>query len=122
MHLTPHIDREVHGKVLEIDIHGTLIEEDHKAFVPETERLIERHGKIRVLVTLHDFHGWAAGALWNEIKWNAKHFNDVERLAVVGEKTWQRWMTGFCRAFTRARVRYFTFDQLDDAHAWINDS
>ena len=121
MKLTSHIDREVHGKVLEIDVHGTLVEEDLKMFVPETERLIERYGKIRVLVTMHDFHGWAAGALWNEIKWNAKHFNHVERLAVVGEKTWHRWMTSFCRAFTTARVRYFTFDQLEDAQAWVND-
>jgi hypothetical protein len=122
MKVTPHIDEEVHGRVLEIAVHGTLVREDYEAFVPETEKVIARYGKIRVLVTMHDFHGWAAGALWNEIQWNAKHFNQVERLAVVGDKTWHRWMTNFSRAFTTARVRYFTLDQLDDAHAWIYDS
>lgn len=122
MNSARHIDEQVYGKVLEIDLHGKLISEDVEAFVPETERLIEQYGKIRVLVTMHDFHGWAVGALWKELKWNAKHFNHVERLAVVGEKTWHRWMTGFCRAFTTARVRYFTFEQLDEAHAWIDES
>jgi hypothetical protein len=121
MKLSAHIDEQVHDMVLEIDVHGALLREDYDAFVPETERLIERYGKIRVLVTMHDFHGWGAGASWNEIQWNEKHFKQVERVAVVGERTWHRWMTGFCRACRTARVRYFTFEQLEDARAWVYD-
>lgn len=71
---------------------------------------------------MRDFDRRAAGAAWNEIQWNAKHFNHVSRLGVVGEKAWHRWMTNFCRAFPTARVRYFTFDQLDEAHEWLNRS
>src|SRR4051812_20577215 len=121
MNAARHIDEQIHGKVLEIDLHGKLIGDDFETFVPETERLIEQYGKIRVLVTMHDFHGWAVGALWNEIKWNAKHCNHVERLAVGGEKTWHRWMPVFCRAFPPARVGYFPFEQLDGAHAWMEE-
>ena len=120
MHSTAHVDEEVHGKVMEVVIHGTLGPEDYHRFVPETESLIAQHGKIRMLVVMHDFHGWRPGALWEDIKWNAKHMRHVERLAIVGEKTWHQWMTGFW-PFTSAEVRYFTMAQLDAARDWVNE-
>jgi hypothetical protein len=116
---TAHVDEEIRGRVLEVDLHGKLRREDYARFVPDTERMIRLHGKIRILLTLHDFLGWDAGALWEDVKWNAQHFKDIERLAVVGEKTWHHWMTGFCKPFTTAEVRYFEPDKLDEARAWI---
>lgn len=122
MHSTAHVDEEVHGKVMEVAIHGTLGPEDYYMVVPKTERLIAQHGKIRMLVVMHDFHGWKPGALWEDIKWNAKHLRHIERLAIVGEKTWHQWMTGFCKPFTSAEVRYFTTTQLGAARAWVYET
>ena len=121
MNSTAHVIEEVHGKVLEVDLHGKLGLEDYDRFVPETERMIREHGKIRVLVTMHDFQGWDTAALWEDIKWNAQHFNQIERLAVVGEKTWHRWMTGFCKSFTTTQVRYFAPDEIAAAHEWVGE-
>ncbi len=121
MKSTTHLDELIHGKILEINLHGRLNREDYEDFVPETEKLIRRYGKIRILVTMHDFDGWDAGALWEDLKWDAKHFNHVERLALVGEERWQKWMAGFCKPFTTAKVRHFTFDQLATAHEWLSE-
>ncbi len=118
---TAHVSEWSHGKVLEVDLHGKLDRRDFELFVPETERLICLHGKIRILVTMHDFDGWEAGALWEDLKWDVKHFNDIERLAIVGHERWHKWMAGFCKPFTTAEVRYFTLDQLDEAHVWLNE-
>ena len=118
MNSTAHIDEVVHGRVMEVDLHGKLSREDYERFVPETEAMIREFGKIRMLITMHDFHGWDAGALWEDMKWNARHFSEIERLAVVGENTWHQWMTKFCRPFTSAQVRYFTAEQLEAARAW----
>ena len=121
MNSTAHVEEIVHDKFLEVDLHGKLGREDYEMFVPETERMIREHGKIRILVTMHDFHGWDTGGLWEDMKWNARHFNQIERLAVVGEKTWHRLMTGFCKPFTTAQVRYFTPGELDDARTWLGE-
>jgi hypothetical protein len=121
MKSTDHVDELIHGKILEVDLHGKLSREDFERITPETEKLIRRHGKIRILVTMHDFDGWDAGALWEDLKWDVKHFNDVERLAMVGEESWQKWMVGFCKPFTTAEVRYFPFARLDDAHEWLGE-
>jgi hypothetical protein len=43
--------------------------------------------------------------LWEDIKFSVKHFADIERLAMVGDKKWQRGMAAFCKPFTKATIR-----------------
>ena len=82
--------------------------------------MIKQFGKIRILVEMHDFHGWDAGALWEDLKWDASHFNHIERLAVVGDSKWHQWMASFCKPFTTAKIRYFTPDKMDEARVWVS--
>lgn len=88
----------------------------YEHFVPEFERLVRQHGKLRVLFEMTGFHGWEIGALWEDIKFDIKHFADIERLATVGEKKWQRGMATFCKPFTKATIRYFDHANAADAY------
>ena len=110
------------GKILEVRATGKLSKQDYEHFVPLTERLIGDHGKIRVLFEMHDFHGWEAGALWQDIKFDLKHFRDIERLALVGESKWEKGMSVFCKPFTTAKIRYFDTKDIDDAREWIKQT
>ncbi|MEP6672558.1 MAG: STAS/SEC14 domain-containing protein [Chthoniobacter sp.] len=98
---------------------GKLAHEDYLHFVPEFERLIKQHGKLRVLFDMTDFHGWEAGALWDDIKVDLKHFSDIERLAMIGGKEWEKQMSLFCRPFTTAEIRYFDHAKTAEAQAWL---
>jgi hypothetical protein len=66
-----------------------------------------------------DFHGWEAGALWDEIKLDIKHFADIERLAVVGDKRWEHDMMTFYKPFTKATIRYFDQANAAEARKWL---
>jgi hypothetical protein len=107
------------GKTLEVALTGKLTREDYETFVPKVDQLVKEHGKLRLLVAMHDFHGWTAGALWEDTKFAARHFGDIERLAVVGEKKWQHGMAVFCRPFTAAEIRYFDHEAVNDARTWL---
>ncbi len=115
--LNEHMD----GKLLEMELSGKLSRNDYRQFVPEVDRQIQRCGKVRMLVRMHDFHGWGMGALWEDTKFAFRHFRDIERLAVVGERPWEHGMAVFCRPFTRARIRYFDRSKAADADAWIHE-
>lgn len=106
-------------RVLTVRVSGKLTSKDYEAFVPRVEQMIQEHGKIRVLLETHDFHGWNAGALWQDIKFDLKHFNDIGRLAIVGEKKWEHGMAVFCKPFTTAKTRFFEHEQADEARAWV---
>lgn len=117
-----HINEINQGKVLEVQVSGKLTSEDYKQFTPEFERLIRQHGKISVLFEMRDFHGWETGALWEDIKCDVKHFKDIEKLAMVGDKKWEQGMARFCRPFTTATIRYFDIADRESARAWIAGS
>lgn len=104
------------GKVLVIHVSGRLVRADYDTFVPEFERLLRQHGKLRVLFDMKDLQGWDAGAAWEDIKFDVKHFADIERLAMVGENKLQHGMAAFFKPFTKASTRYF--DTADTAAAW----
>ena len=106
-------------KLLEVNVTGKLSKECYEEFVPAVERQIAEFGKIRILLIMHDFHGWTAGALWEDLKFDLKHWRHVQRLAIVGETRWQHGMAVFCKPFTTAKIRYFDHSQIDDARDWI---
>ena len=113
------LKQEADGKILTIHASGKLTKEDYEHFVPQVERLIKDQGKIRVLFDMEDFHGWTCRALWEDLKFDVKHFSDIERLAMVGDKKWEQCMAKFCRPFTTAEIRYYDRGQADWARAWI---
>jgi hypothetical protein len=113
---------EVEGNVVVVHLDGKLTGEMYEAFVPAVETVIRECGRIRVLLDLHDFHGWTAGALWQDVRFDLKHFRDIERLAIVGESRWQKGMATFCKPFVKAEVRYFDRARIDEARVWIGEA
>ena len=116
------IDSRPGSNLVAVRASGKLEKTDYEKFVPELERLIGVHGKVRLLFEMHDFHGWDAGALWEDIKFDAKHHADIERLAMIGEKTWEKWMATVCRPFTSAKIEYFAPGEKAKAEAWLLES
>ena len=72
-----------------------------------------------MLLVMHDFHGWQPGALWEDLRFDARHFADIERVAVVGEAKRHSGMTMLYEQFTHAEVRYFDAHQTQQAEEWI---
>ena len=111
---------EADNGVIEVAVTGRLSRGDYDTFVPVLEQQM-RHGKVKILFSMHDFTGWDMGALWEDLKFDIKHFGDIERLAMVGEKKWEEGMAWFCKPFTTAKIAYFDQGQIDTARGWLRD-
>jgi hypothetical protein len=109
------------GNILVVRVSGKLARKDYRQFIPEFERLLRDHGRIRVLLEMVDFHGWQPGALWEDVKLDLHHFGHLERLAMVGERAWEKAMSVFCKAFTTAEIRYFDRSRIAEARAWLEE-
>jgi hypothetical protein len=115
------LKKQNEGKLIEVHLTGKLAREDYAKFGPAVDEAVRKYGKIRMLVEMHDFHGWTAGALWEDIKFDRKHFADIERLALVGETKWEKGMAAFCKPFTSAKVHYFDQAKETEARAWLKN-
>ena len=110
------------GQFIDLTVTGKLTKEDYQHFVPRIEKDIQENGKVRILFQMKDFHGWKAAALWEDIKFDWKHFSDIERLAMVGDKQWEKGMSVFCKPFTTAKIRFFNPDEIEQAKSWLQES
>jgi hypothetical protein len=108
-------------KVVGFKLSGKLHDEDYKKFVPLVDAAIAREGKVRILAQFHDFHGWDAKAFWDDIKFSTTHCTKIERIALIGDKTWEKWMAKVCKPFTMAKIQYFDTADIDGAWKWIGE-
>jgi hypothetical protein len=113
------LDRKINRRVLEVRVTGKLSRLDYERFLPEFTRVVREHGTNRVLFNMVEFHGWDIVALWDDAKLAFEHSSDIERLAMVGDKRWEREMSALCRLFTSAEVRYFDHTAMSEARAWL---
>jgi hypothetical protein len=118
---TLQVNEEAAGNIVYVAVSGKLEKEDYEIFVPEMEGAIKQHGKIRLLFELRDFQGWSASAAWEDTKFGVKHFQDIERLAIVGDNKWEKGMAFIARPFTMAKVHYFDIAEWDEAERWLRE-
>lgn len=95
---------------------GKLTHADYQAFLPQLEALIERHGRISVLLELDGFHGWEWQAMQDDFQFGIGHRDAFERIALVGDSTWQHAMALLAKPFVDGEVRYF--ERSESAAAW----
>lgn len=115
------LKEENHGKILVVHVSGTLVKADYEYFVSEFDRLIKHHDNLQVLFDMTGFHGWEASAMWEDLKFGLEHA-DIDRLAMVGENTWEHAMATLSKPFTKAAIRYFDHADTTAARQWLSEA
>jgi hypothetical protein len=110
------------GNLVRVEVSGKLTQEDYDTLIPSWRSTIARYGKMRMLFVMQDFHGWDPEAAWDDFRFDLEHHQQVERIAMVGEKEWQHWMTKIGSWFVDAEVRYFDASQEGEAKRWIREN
>ena len=117
-----HINEHDGGHFPTVHVSGILSQADYERFVPQFEQFFQQPRRLRVLFDMTGFHGWEAAAIWEEIKFDAKHLAGIERLAMVGDMNWQHVMAVFCQPFTKAKTQYFDHTDFAGARRWLDES
>jgi hypothetical protein len=113
------LHEEAGGKILVVNVSGTLTNSAYKRFARQAERLIKEHGKLRMLCQMDHFHGWEAGALREDLEFDLKHLGDIERLAFITDRASENGVAAFYKPFVAAEVRYFDESRADEARQWV---
>lgn len=113
---------ESRGRHVYLKAEGRLTDADYKALVPQLDAAIQEHGTIRLLVDMATFEGWSPQAAWDDSLFGLKHWNDFERLALVGDKHWEDVAAKAMNALTKGEVRCFPTAERGLARAWIEET
>lgn len=109
------------GNVIATIAREKLTETDYNKLLPLLNNIIKQHKKIRWYFEMENFDGWKMKALWEDVKFDVRHLNDFSKIAMVGEKKWEKVMTDLMKPFTSAEVKYFDSSQKPEAMQWIKN-
>lgn len=108
-----------YDNVVAIHMKGELTTKDYEPVVNLLEDKIKNYGKINLYCEVDEMEEVEAGAIWKDLKFDVKHFNDFERVAMVGDKQWLEWGAKFAKPFTSAEVKYFDMSEKAEAMQWV---
>ena len=108
--------------VLALEVTGKFTSEDYDKIIPVFENKIRKEGRIKIYIEFDDFDSIEPGAIWKDLKFDVKHYNDFSRIAVVGDEKWMDWMTKSIAPFTSAKVRYFSKSDRVLAKRWLSEA
>src|SRR5690606_21895781 len=94
---------------------------DYEKLLPILNIKVARHNKIRWYFEMEDFDCCEINALWEGVIYDAAHFDDLEKVAVVGDRKWQGKMKDLMKPLTSAEVKYFDTSQKNEAMQWIEN-
>jgi hypothetical protein len=111
--------KESSKEVLGIKLSGKLTDDEYKRFVTEVEKIISDKGTIKLLMIVDYPQDFDLKAAWDDSVFWVKHINDIERIAIVGQKGWEKWLEFLEHPFIKTEVRYYNISQLQEAWDWL---
>ena len=112
---------ESSGNVIGFKCIGTITSSDYQIMVPEVRSLMEREGNIRLLFDLSEFK-WEAMEAWlQDLKFGLEFRHEIQKLAIVGDKDWEKWMTNLAKPFYARDAKFFHTADINKAWAWLRE-
>lgn len=114
--------RHERDNIYRVDISGMLGEVDFGALQQAAAGEIQKTGKIRLLIVLNYFTGWAPGN-WHDLSFYIRHGADIERIAIIGDERWRKETLMFAGADLRqSAVAYFAPPYRNEATTWLQQA
>lgn len=109
------------GNVLGIRAIGKIRRTDYDELTPICEDLINKEGKIRMLIDMKDFELEEPSAWGADFHFGHEFHKKIEKMAIVGDKRWEAWMVDFCRHFYAEEAKYFPDYDIEAAWDWLKE-
>jgi hypothetical protein len=114
--------KESSGKVVGFKFSGELTDNEFKKFVAEVETIVAGQGRIRLLMMVDYPQDLDLKAAWDDLVFWIKHTKDIDRLAIVGQKEWEKWLELLEKPFIHTEVKYYESTNVRDAWDWVKSS
>jgi hypothetical protein len=109
------------GNVVGYKAVGTITASDYKKLEPEIKALVEKQGNLRMLFDVSEFK-WEKVEAWiPELKFGSEFHNKIDKMAIVGDKNWEKWITDLTKHFIARDAKYFKTTEVDKAWAWLRE-
>jgi hypothetical protein len=104
---------------LSIKATGTVTKSDYDQLQPLIQNLVQAQGNIHLLLDMTEFEGENIDALKKDLTLGQDLSGKVEKMAIVGDQKWEKWMTQLMDSFSAKGAEFFKSADIDYAWAWL---
>jgi hypothetical protein len=105
------------GNALGFKVSGDVTKADYDVLTPAVATAVDQHGSVNVLLDLTDFHTEKVSAWGADLHFGHEYHDKISRMAIVGNKGWEKHLARICSPFYAKESKYFEND--DDAWGWL---
>ncbi len=107
--------------VLTIKITGKLRQSELAAAQKNAAEILRKRGDSRVLILAEKFEGWEKGGDWGDLSAQTQLDEQIERIAIVGEKRWEDVALLFTgKGIRKVEIEYFAPMEVSRARSWLS--
>lgn len=101
---------------------GKIKTEDVEKAAKEIDQQLEEDGKVRMYVELDHFEGYELPAFLKDLKFAIQHFDDFEKVALVGQEEWLDALGKVTdEIFPGLEIRFYPLVERPQALRWLEE-
>jgi len=107
------------GNVLGYKAIGKISKDDYAALNTDVEALLQQEEELCLLLDLEEFEGEKIKAWGADFKFGQEYRKTIAKMAIVGDKKWQEWMTSLVDPFYAREAEFFDTEAREAAWEWL---
>jgi len=113
------IVEETNKELLAVRVSGKLTSEDFELYKQQiADRMALSHAA-RLYFEMTDFDGWEPGSFLENAFFDLVNGREYGRVAMVGNKKWQKWAAQLASPVKKEGVHYFHLTDKESAMRWV---
>mgnify|MGYP000212223067 CR=1 FL=1 len=115
------IERTENAFFLSLKAQGKLTHKDYEVITPFLDSVLSevKEPKVKVFIDGTGLEGWETRAAWDDLKLGLKHGNEFEKVAIYGNKKWQKVAAKMGGWFMSGEMKFF--EDETEALSWLHE-
>jgi hypothetical protein len=105
--------------IVGVHLSDTLTEDDHEAFAYQLRDQLEAHMTVRVLFEIEDVEGWEPEDRWEDLTFDMRQVEDVDKVAIVGDDPWEPLVDKIELLFPSSLIQTYEDADREDGLEWL---
>jgi hypothetical protein len=115
--------KNVPGNIVALKISGEVTQKDFDSISRIMDNAIKKYVTIRLLLVVEHYDSFfSAESLYEDLKFAHIYSNSIERMAVVGDRTWKSTWVALFGLFSGFLTHYFDGTEINNAWNWLQQS
>jgi len=113
--------KEGSGNILGFKIVGGITKKQKERICKVLEKQIGESGKIRLVLVIEPHGKMDEESLLSDLNFTLRYSDNIERMAIIGHKVWEKTWIALFGLFSHIRTQYFDRTEIKAAWKWIQN-